>query len=81
MEITKLESAKRQLLGKELDVQVQEYVKSLRENGGVVNSAIVMAGAEGIVKSYDSNLLKENGGHIVCSKSWAKSFLGRLGYV
>ena len=84
MEITKLESAKRGpplLLGKELDVQVQEYVKSLTENGSVVNSAIVMAGAEGIVKSYDSNLLKENGGHIVCSKSWAKSFLGRLGYV
>ena len=36
---------------------------------------------EGVVKSYDSNLLKENGGHIVCSKSWAKSFLHRLGYV
>ena len=47
----------------------------------MVNSAIVVAGAEGIIKSYDSNLLKENGGHIACSKSWAKSFLGRLGYV
>ena len=40
-----------------------------------------VAGAEGIIKSYDSNLLKENGGHIACSKSWAKSFLGCLGYV
>ena len=79
MEIAKLESAKRSpplLLGKELDVQVQEYVKSLRDNGGIVNSAIVVAGAEGIIKSYESNLLKENGGHIACSKSWAKSFLG-----
>ena len=60
MEITKLESAPRGpplLLGKEMDVQVQEYVKSLRESGGVVNSRIVMAAAEGIVKSYDSNLL------------------------
>ncbi len=84
MEIAKLESAKRGpplLLGKELDMQVQEYVKNLRDNGGVVNSAIVIAGAEGIIKSHDSNLLKENGGHIACSKSWAKSFLGRLGYV
>ena len=84
MEIAKLGNEKRGpplLLGKELDMQVQEYVKSLRENGGVVNSAIVMVGAEGIVKSYDSNLLKENGGHIVCSKSWAKGFLHRLGYV
>ena len=84
MEITKLESAPRGpplLLGKEMDVQVQEYVKSLLESGGVVNSRIVMAGAEGIVKSYDSNLLQENGGHIVLSKSWAKSILGRMGYV
>ena len=40
-----------------------------------------MAAAEGIVKSHDSNLLEENGGHISCSKSWAKSFLGRLGFV
>ena len=69
------------LLGNELDTQVQEYVKSLREKGGVINSAIVMAGAVGIVESYDSNLLKENGGHIECSKSWAKSVLRRLGYV
>ena len=30
-------------------MQVQEYVKSLRESGGVVNSAIIMA-AERIVK-------------------------------
>ena len=48
MEINKLGNEKRGpplLLGKELDMQVQEYVKSLRENGGVVNSAIVMAGA------------------------------------
>ena len=84
MEITKLESAPRGpplLLGKEMDVQVQEYVKSLRENGGVVNSRIVMASAEGIVKSHDSNLLQENGGHIVLSKSWARSVLGRMGYV
>ena len=67
MEITKLESANRGpplLLGKELDLQVQEYFKSLRGNGGMVNSAIVMAGAEGIVKSCDSNLFIENRGHI-----------------
>ena len=68
MEITKLESAPRGpplRLGKEMDVQVQEYVKNLRESGGVVNLRIVMASAEGIVKSDDSNLLQENGGHIV----------------
>ena len=52
MKITKLDSEKRGpplLLDKELDSQVQEYVKVLRENGGVVNSAIVMEVAEGII--------------------------------
>ena len=50
-------------------MQVQEYIKNFRENGGVVNSAIVMAAAVGIIESCDSILLTENGGHIVCSKS------------
>lgn len=36
-------------LGKELDAQVQSYVTALRENGGVINSAIVRARAIGIV--------------------------------
>jgi len=40
------------LLGNELDVQVQEY---LREQGTAVNTAVVMASAEGIVKSKDAN--------------------------
>jgi hypothetical protein len=69
------------LLGNNLDAQVQGYVTALRENRGAVNSSIVMAAAEGIIKSHDSNLLKENGGHIVCSKSWAKSLINRMGLV
>lgn len=40
-----------------------------------------MAGASGIIKGYNTSLLKENGGHIECSKSWAKSLLHRIGYV
>ena len=57
MDIKKLECQKQGhplLLGKELDIQVQEYIKTLRENGGVINSAIVMAAAEGIVKRQQS---------------------------
>ena len=45
------------------------YVKSLHENGAVVNSRIMIAGAEGTARSHDSNLLQENGRHIVLSKS------------
>ena len=40
-----------------------------------------MAAAEGVVKSFDSNLLQCNGGHIICGKHWAKNFLQRMGYV
>ena len=37
------------LLGEELDKQVQAYITSFRESGAVVNTAITMACAEGIV--------------------------------
>ena len=52
------------LLGEELDKQVRAYVASLRANGAVVNTAIVLSCAEGIIKNHDSNLLASNGGHI-----------------
>ena len=83
-EVEKLESGRRGhplLLGAALDKEVQEYVKNLREAGAVINSSIVRAAAEGIVKNHDSNLLQCNGGHIVITKSWAKSFLDRIGFV
>ena len=54
---------------------------ALRERGGVVNTAIVLACAEGIVKSNDSNLLACNGGHVVFTRSWGKSILRRMGFV
>lgn len=47
----------------------------------VVNSSIIIARAKGIIKSHDSNLLKENGGHIPCDKSWAKSLLHHMNFV
>ena len=54
MKITKLESALRGpplLLGKEMDVQVQGYVKSLWESRAMVNSTILIAVVQGIVRS------------------------------
>ena len=82
--IEKFETKKRghpYLLGEEMGRQLQEYIKSLREAKAVINSAIVISAAEGIVKSHDSNLLESNGGHIKCTKHRAKHFLIRLGYV
>jgi len=64
-----------------MDRQLQEDIKCLREAKAVINSAIVISAAEGIVKNHDSNLLESNGGHIKCTKHWAKHFLNQLGYV
>ena len=56
-------------------------MKEMHSKGAVVNTAIVMACAEGVVMHHDSNLLAINGGHITISKDWAKSLLCRMGYV
>jgi len=69
--IEKLEAKKRghpYLLEEEMDRQLQEYIKSLREAKTVLNSAIVISAAEGFVKSHDSSLPKSNGGHIKYTK-------------
>ena len=64
-----------------LDEDVQEYVRSQRAVGGVVNTAIVRASAEeGIILARDRSLLVKYGGHIDLTKSWAKSLLHRMGY-
>ena len=62
-----------------MDGRVQSYIKELRPKG--VNTAIVMACAEGVAMHYDSNLVSINGGHMTITKDWAKSLLFRMGYV
>ena len=69
------------LLGQALDKAVQDYITSMRTVGGVLNTAIVMAAAEGIIAARDRSLLVQHGGHIEIKKSLAKSLLGRMGYV
>ena len=56
------------LLGDELKAQFREYLNALHANGTVVNTAIAIGCAEGIIKSRDSNLLASNGGYIDLSK-------------
>ena len=69
------------VLGSTLDKQVQTYLMATREAGGVVNSEVAIAAAMGIVRKQDSNLLAQNGGHIALTRDWARSLLGRMGYV
>ena len=83
-EITELPSKKRGhplLLGEELDRKVKDYLLSLRSCGAVVNTAITLACAKGIVMNEDASLLDVNGGHISLTKHWAKNFLRRIGFV
>ena len=69
------------LLGEDLDKKVQNYLFSLRDVGGVINTAIVRAVAAGMVKKKDPRLLAVNGGHISLSKDWARYMLQRIGFV
>ena len=69
------------MLGIEMDKAVQEYINSTRAAGDVVNTAIVMGAAEGIISARDVSKLVSYGGHINISKGWAKSLLMRMGYV
>ena len=69
------------LLGEDLDATVREFVESLRKVGGVVNTSIVMAAAEGIVAAKNPSLLVAHGGHIEIIKGWVKSLFHGMGYV
>lgn len=68
------------LLGDKLDSYVQSYIKRLRQSGGTISTAIVIAGALGIIKRVDQTLLRENGGHISLTASWGKSLLRRMNF-
>ena len=45
---------------------------------GMVNTAIVLAAAEGIVAATDHCLLRQHGGSLVLTKAWDKSVLSRM---
>ena len=65
------------LIGEDLDKQVRDYVGYLRSTGAVINTAVVIASAKGIIMYKDPNLLAR----INLTKGWAKYLLHRMGYV
>ena len=78
--VDKLNPAKRGhrlLLGEQIDEQVKHYLHKLRDCGGIVNTAIAIAGA---TESYKTHL-SQYCGHLNLSTSWAKSLLARMGFV
>ena len=64
-------------LGEELNKQVRVYVQDLRAKGTGINTAVVIASAEGILLHKDANLLTQ----ISLTDGWAKYLLRRMGYV
>ena len=46
-----------------------------------MNTPVILAAAEGIIKSRDHTLLVEHGGHIRLTKSWAVSLMQRMSFV
>ena len=68
------------LLGEKLDKIVKKYVWSIQKHGDAVNSVMVLAGARGIVKYLERMQLREYGGHVELTTSWAKSLLKQMNF-
>ena len=57
------------------------YVLATRRKGGAVTTDVVIADAIGIIRRKGRNLLAKNRGHIALTRDWARSLLGRMGFV
>ena len=81
-QLPKKKSGRPLLLRKDVDDCVQEFIESLRKVGGVVNTSIVMAAAEGIVAAKSPSSLAKHGGHLdTISRGWVRSLFTRMHYV
>ena len=69
------------LLGEMLDMKVQQYLKRVREGGGVVSARIAMAAARGILLSCNRSRLVEFGGDVELNRQWAYSLLKLVKFV
>lgn len=56
-------------------------MKALCANGAVINTAVVIATADGIIWNHDSSLLAENSGPIAITKHWASLIMTQMNYV
>ena len=84
VEITELPAKKigrKVLLGEDLDMKVQLYLRKVREGGGAVSARIAMAAARGILQKCNRSMLAKNGGHVLLTRYWAHSLLKRMKFV
>ena len=57
------------LVGEDVETQVREYIKESKASGCVVNTAVIIAAAKGIVMAKDANVLLENGDTLTSAKN------------
>ena len=69
------------LLPKPLDDLTKQLVFSLHVSGSPISADIILAAAEGIVRHRNPSLLQAYSGQISLTKTWARLFLARIGYV
>ena len=65
------------LIGKDLEHQVQEFIREVWSSGGVVGTAITLAAGKGNVFAKDANMLSQNGGYLNLTRDWAKRLLSQ----
>lgn len=71
----------RPLLPDSVTADIKCYIRALRDAGSVVNNAIVLAAATGILRRKYPTSLQCNGCHIILKKSWAKYLLKTMDFV
>lgn len=79
LELPKGDRGRPLMLGK-YDELVQNHIRKLRLNGGIVNTWIVMSISRAVLMFHQKSLLSEFGGPITIEKSLAESILRRMGY-
>ena len=83
-ELTEIPSCKRGrklVLGEKLDSDVQAYLRELRNNGGIINSTIVLAVGNGTLLAHDKTRHVDYGGDVNLTRHWAASIMSRMGLV
>ena len=83
-EITALPTKKcgrKLLLGEDLDMKVQIYLRKIRQGGGAVSSRIALTAARGIVQKCNPSLLVQNGGPVELNTFWAHSLMKKMKFV
>ena len=58
------------LLGEQLGQKLQQYLITLRGNGGIVSAGVAMAAANGLLLALNRGALAEYGGHIKITRHW-----------